>query len=71
MHPGFGVETTPPRNAWVSLTEYSSIEIPHHSTSYTGVRGQRTGAVHSPILYLLHPVNKIDGAATKLLHIRP
>lgn len=22
MHPGFGVETTPLRNAWVSLTEY-------------------------------------------------
>ncbi|KAK3338186.1 hypothetical protein B0H65DRAFT_434796, partial [Neurospora tetraspora] len=60
----------PLRNAWVFPTEYSSIEIPH-LTSYTGARGQSTGAVHSPILYLLHPVNKIDGAASKLLHIRP
>ncbi|KAK3955114.1 hypothetical protein QBC32DRAFT_206082, partial [Pseudoneurospora amorphoporcata] len=49
----------------------SSLEIPHHSKSYTGVRAQRAGAVHSPILNLLHPVNKIDGAATKLPHIRP
>ncbi|EGO59544.1 hypothetical protein NEUTE1DRAFT_116555 [Neurospora tetrasperma FGSC 2508] len=58
----------PLRNAWVFLTE-SDIEIPH-LTRYTGARGQSTGVVYSPILYLLHPVNKIDGAASEFLHIQ-